>query len=81
MHHRLKIEEHYLAAKIRGNKMFEIRFNDRGYFVGDLVTYTRKDQNGHIFEHTYEITFVTNYEQKDDYCVFGEKRVSTKRVK
>ena len=37
--HNLKIDNVYLKAKIAGDKLFEIRLNDRGYQKGDNVVY------------------------------------------
>ena len=38
MLHTLKIEPQYFSQVICGKKKFEIRFNDRNYAVGDLLT-------------------------------------------
>ena len=38
--HELKIAFEYGVAKLRGEKLFEIRKNDRDFQVGDLVHYT-----------------------------------------
>ena len=81
MKHELKILECYANAKIAGDKLFEIRDNrDRGFQKGDLVKYRvvadfGMQYNHDIDEKTYEITYVTNYEQKDGWVVFGEKEV------
>ena len=58
--HKLKILSIYAKAKLDGKKMFEIRFNDRNYKVKDK---------------TYCITYLTAYEQKDGYIVFGDREV------
>ena len=76
--HNLKIKAEYANAKLTGSKMFEIRLNDRDYRVGDIVKYTCIDSpivNDKISEKLYYITFITNYEQKEGYVVFGEKEV------
>ena len=39
MEHVLKIDKPYLDAKLAGDKLFEIRLNDRGYQKGDVVIY------------------------------------------
>ena len=78
MHHKLKIDEPYLRAKIAGDKLFEIRCNDRGYQKGDTVEYI--DYFTHIdkpIRHTYEITYVTGYMQGQNYVVFGEKHIKS----
>ncbi len=76
MKHELKILPAYYKAVERGVKNFEIRNNnDRGFQKGDLVIlkeispispslYTGR-------EEMVEITYVTNYMQKEGYVVFG----------
>lgn len=82
MTHELKILECYANAKIAGDKLFEIRNNlDRGFQKGDIVKYiVVNDLHVRIRNHPlngkeYEITYVTNYEQKDGWVVFGEREV------
>ena len=76
MIHELKIDNNYLDAKLAGDKLFEIRFNDRGYQKGDFVKYKRWNQDECKFEYfLYEITYVISYMQKDNWVVFGEKLV------
>lgn len=79
MIHELKILEVYADAKVNGDKLFEIRDNtDRGFQKGDRVKYKVADNHGiphEIEEKTYEITYVTNYNQRDGYVVFGEREV------
>jgi ASC-1-like (ASCH) protein len=73
--HQLKIEDCYLKAKIAGEKLFEIRVNDRFYQKGDMVVYTEYRTGGEVWKHEYEITCVTNYAQNTGFCVFGEKHI------
>lgn len=79
MIHELKILKCYADAKVNGDKLFEIRDNtDRGFQKGDLVKYkvVSDYEIQHIIERkTYEITYVTNYAQRDGYVVFGEREV------
>lgn len=78
--HNLKILAGYAAAKLRGDKLFEIRLNDRDFRVGDVVNYTCIDStiyNEKISKKLYYITYITDFEQKDGYVVFGEKEVGT----
>ena len=77
MHHKLKIDEVYLKAKLAGDKLFEIRVNDRGYQKGDTVSYWEYPVPGPAIKHTYEITYVTGYAQQGEYVVFGEKHISS----
>ena len=37
-HHKIKCETEYYQAVENGDKMFELRLNDRNYQVGDMVT-------------------------------------------
>lgn len=81
MTHELKILECYATAKVNGDKLFEIRDNiDRGFQKGDRIKYIAVDHLGLTIYHDikykeYEITYVTNYMQKDGYVVFGEREV------
>lgn len=82
MTHELKILECYANAKVAGDKLFEIRDNrDRWFQKGDIVRYiVVNDSHIRIRNHPlngkeYEITYVTNYEQKDGWVVFGEREV------
>lgn len=75
MHHDLKILPAYFEAVMCGDKRFEIRDNrDRGFQRGDTIRLRewRTDlqcYTGHCFRG--RITYVTNYEQKDGFVVFG----------
>ena len=79
--HELKIKEEYACAKFYGRKLFEIRKNDRGFNVGDIVRYKVICEQGKepvyksIEEKLFEITYITDFEQKDGFVVFGEKEV------
>lgn len=76
--HNLKIKAEYANAKLAGNKMFEIRLNDRNYKVGDIIKYTCIDSpivDEKISKKMYYISYISNYEQKDGYVVFGEREV------
>ena len=81
MKHELKILECYAQAKLNGDKLFEIRDNERhGFQKGDIVSYRVVDNLGLNVNHPlngkeYEIIYVTNYNQKDGWVVFGEKEV------
>ena len=76
--HNLKIKAGYASAKLRGDKPFEIRLNDRDFKVGDIVHYTCIDSsvfNEKISKKLYYIAYITNFEQKDGYVVFSEKEL------
>ena len=76
--HNLKIKAEYAKEKLKGNKPFEIRFNDRNFGIGDEIKYTCVDSkiiNDIISKKRYYIAYITNYEQKDGYVVFCDKEV------
>lgn len=81
MKHELKILECYAQAKLNGDKLFEIRDNaNHGFQKGDIINYRVVDNLGLNVNHPlngkeYEITYVTNYNQKDGWVVFGEREV------
>lgn len=77
--HSFKILYEFAEEVRTGNKLFELRKNDRGYQVGDLI---RFNVVGHYtpqmvdFErHLYVITSVINYPDalKDGYVALGIK--------
>lgn len=76
--HKLKILPEYYNAQIEGKKNFEIRKNDRNYQIGDWLLL--KEYNPKIKKFTerkvmVEITYITNYQQKDGYVVLGTKYI------
>lgn len=73
--HRLKIKDHYYEQKVDGNKLFEIRSNlDKDFQKGDIVRYLDLDGNQRD-DKVFMITYVTSFEQKPDFVVFGEKLI------
>lgn len=73
--HHLKIEKKFALAKLTLLKPFEIRKNDRGFGVGDLVTYSCPDDeeiDEILSKKLFIILYVTDYEQKDGYVVFSD---------
>jgi len=77
MEHQLKIDEPYLKAKLAGDKLFEVRVNDRGYQKGDTVEYREYPFEFEVITHKYEITYVTSFAQQGEYVVFGEKHIES----
>ncbi|KJF45999.1 DUF3850 domain-containing protein [Bacillus altitudinis] len=74
--HDLKIIPSFFRAVKTGMKGFEIRKNDRKFQVGDVIM-LREYNEGHYTGRIVlgEITFVTDFEQKEGYVVFNFKRV------
>jgi len=71
-HHILKIKKQFMEAKILRKKPFEVRYNDRNFHVGDTITYTTDRLPSMEYEGVYEITYVTAFEQKKGWVVFGD---------
>lgn len=75
--HELKIHPQFLSRIASGQKTFEIRKNDRDYQVGDTLILMEYDPERGFPDHgSYDvlaakITYMTTYEQKDDFCVLG----------
>ena len=74
MIHYLKINSIYFQSIVNNQKKFEIRKNDRNFQIGDYIylnewnfennSYTGRSVKG-------KIIYMTDYEQKDNYVVFG----------
>lgn len=76
----LKIEPKYFEAQEKGNKNFEIRKNDRGYQVGDLLflhEYENNQYTGRLLVR--KVTYITSYKQKEGYVVLGTKRLASEK--
>lgn len=72
--HIVKIAKDYAMAVIDGRKRFEIRKNDRDYKPGDLlIMRVFHPEKGFLPFHPIvsEITYLTDYEQKEGYVVLG----------
>ncbi|MCY7464306.1 DUF3850 domain-containing protein [Bacillus safensis] len=74
--HDLKIMPQYLWAIKTGIKGFEIRKNDREFQVGDILR-LREYKDGQYTGRLVlgRITFITSFEQKDNYVVLNFKRL------
>lgn len=72
INHELKILPEYFEKVAIGIKTFEIRKNDRDFKVGDTI-FLREFENGHYGGRNVvaKITYITDYEQKEGYVVFG----------
>src|SRR5690625_611639 len=85
--HELKILPEYFEEIRRGNKAFEIRKNDRDYKVHDEILLKEYDPKKENFTTEYNpllkkhvkrekkfiISYITNFEQKENYVVLGLK--------
>lgn len=72
MVHELKILPEYFEAVKSVRKRFEIRKNDRDYTVGDLLYLREWNVDGFTgYSYKAEVTYITDYEQKDGYVVMG----------
>lgn len=72
MNHQLKTETCYFEAVQSRVKMFEIRFNDRDFKVGDVLILREIEDNdytGRVL--TVHVTYITHYKQKPGYVVIG----------
>lgn len=73
--HDLKILPEYFGPVAYGTKSFEIRKNDRDFQVDDILLL--KEYNGAYTgrEALMQVTYITDYEQKDGYVVLAIKEV------
>ena len=79
--HSLKIRDCYMADIASGSKNFELRKDDRGFEVGDLIHFTKVD--GREFGRSecpfqyYSITYILRdaeeYGLEKGYCILGIK--------
>ncbi|MEO1768301.1 DUF3850 domain-containing protein [Candidatus Enterococcus ferrettii] len=70
--HQLKIAREYYEAIITGKKKFEIRKNDRNFKVGDA--FVLREYKDHSYTGKYvlgTISYITDYEQKENFVVFS----------
>lgn len=74
--HKLKILPQYFNEAKNGRKYFEIRKNDRDYQVDDYVILNEFDEEKYTGRKILgKITFITDFEQKNGYVVFGWRSV------
>ncbi|WP_297818748.1 DUF3850 domain-containing protein [uncultured Lactobacillus sp.] len=72
----LKIYPEFYKAQSDGIKNFEIRKNDKGFKVGDILILLEFDPNKKKYTKRgmlVKITYITDYAQKDDYEVLGTR--------
>lgn len=73
-HHYLKTETEYYEAVKNGNKSFELRKNDRGFQVGDIVSLVEVINGKPTCEqrHPMEIIYILHggkFGLKKGYCI------------
>lgn len=76
--HELKIDQEHFEAVKDGRKKFEIRKNDRDYHVGDLLVLREYNPNCRSYTDEsirVEISYMTDYAQKDGYVVLGIEEI------
>lgn len=88
--HNIKIIKRFADSILCGDKLFEVRRNDREYQKGDIVTFIvvgdEEDCDIKIShklnDNYYEITYVLSsfYGLAPGYVAFGIKQVENKRV-
>lgn len=74
MKYRLKLHVEYFDDVLNGRKPFEIRKNDRGYKVNDVLLL--KEFNPETETYTgrvvwADVSYITDFKQQDDYVVMG----------
>lgn len=83
MIHELKIRPEYFKAVVLGDKMFEIRKNDRDFRVGDIIVLHEWDEErGYTGKHTLvDITYVMTDTEfvKEGFAVLGIKLCSVRQ--
>ncbi len=72
MNHNLKLISQHFDPVLAGKKTSEIRFNDRNYQVGDIVTLNEGDLDSGEFRYTgrkvsARIGYISNYAVNDGF--------------
>ena len=75
--HELKIDNIYFEDILNNSKKFEIRNNDRNFSVGDTVILKEIDSKRNYTDRelSVNIIYITDYEQKEGYIIFGFERI------
>lgn len=70
--HELKILPAYFNDVFSGRKNFEIRKNDRGFRVNHILMLREFDGKNYTGSYIHKkITYITDYNQKDNHVVMG----------
>lgn len=84
--HVLKIKDIYYSEIFKKNKLFELRKDDRGYKVNDLIHFVKVDGTPFANEpnNLYKITFVLKdvkeYGLMDGYVILSIKRIDYENI-
>lgn len=78
MTHLLKLADQYWEAVRNGKKTFEVRYNDRGFQVGDIVRF-RRVNSGEEMWLDFIISYLLTHDDfpqgiPEGWCVFSIKR-------
>lgn len=76
MIHELKTDPEFFDAILDGRKTFEVRLNDRGYQVGDVLILKEYDRAAARFSGISverRVVYMTSEFQGDGYVVLGIK--------
>ena len=72
--HNLKTWTEYFNKIDFGEKKFEIRYNDRGFKVGDILILQEYDKFKSVFTgevRAFKVDYITDYNQKEGYVVMS----------
>jgi len=74
--HNLKIKSEYFNAVLDGSKKFELRFNDRDFKVGDVLSLNEIDDSGNLTGHSVSrtVTYILHgpcYGLQEGYCILS----------
>lgn len=69
--HELKIRPEYFEAVFMGTKTFEIRKNDRGFKVGDMLILKEWSGSYTGKKLARKVTYISDYQQRPGYVVMA----------
>lgn len=78
-HHNLKLNAEYFDNAESGKKMFEIRYNDRDFQVGDTISLHCWDKCSYDSSRkplNRKIVYTSTFQQKEGWIVLGLVEVS-----
>ncbi len=77
MKHDLKLNQIYVDRIVSGQKVFDVRINDRDYQIGDAIEYSIVNENGVQIDGgkistIYQIKYIhSGLGMKENYVVLG----------